>query len=96
MYRIVAVCHGVLPSCGEEAAHDITSEFAALGDQYASARCEWNGSELVLRAESEWDEHGQLTADYFYKCVFACVRELAATGGVSIQSVDESKITPDL
>jgi hypothetical protein len=89
MYRIVLTCDGVLPSCGEEGARDITAEFAALGDQYLSAKCEWNGSELVLRAESEWDEGGGLTADYFYKCVFACVKQLAPTGGVSIESVEE-------
>jgi hypothetical protein len=89
MYRIVAICDGVSPSCGEEAARDITAEFVALGDQYQSVQCEWNGTELVLRAESEWDEGGGLTADFFYKCVFACARELAPNGGVSIQSVEE-------
>jgi hypothetical protein len=89
MYRIVAICDGVQPGCGVEAARNITAEFAALGDQYVSAQCEWNGSELVLRADSEWDENGGLTADYFYKCVFACATELAPSGGVSIKSVEE-------
>lgn len=88
MYRIVATCDGVQPSCGEEAARDITAEFAAL-DDYANVQCEWNGSELMLRADSDWDEHGQFTADYFYKCVFACAKALKPTGGVSIQSVEQ-------
>jgi len=89
MYRILAICDGMQPNCGEQAARDITAEFAALGDQYLSAQCEWNGTELVLRADSEWDEQGQLTADYFYKCVLACARERAPTGGVSIESVEK-------
>lgn len=89
MYRIVAICDGVSPSCGEEAARDITSEFVALGDEYHSAQCDWNGKELVLRAESESDEDGEFTADWFYRSVFACARELAPSGGVSIQSVEQ-------
>lgn len=89
MYRIVAICDGVSPDCGEEAARDIAAEFAALGDQYQSVQCVWNGTQLVLRADSDWDEDGGLTADSFYKCVFACARELAPNGGVSIQSVEQ-------
>lgn len=88
MYRIVLTCDGVQPSCGEEAARLIAARFTALGD-YSSVQCEWNGSELVLRADSDSDEDGGLTADYFYKCVFACARDLAPTGGVSIESIEQ-------
>jgi hypothetical protein len=89
VYRIVLTCDGVPPSCGKEAAQGITYMFADLGEQYMSAKCEWNGSELVLRAESEWDEDGGLTADFFFKSVLACARELAPEGGVSIESVEQ-------
>ncbi len=95
MYRIVAICDGISPDCGEEAARDITAEFASLGDQYQSVQCVWNGAELVLRADSEWDEDGGLTADYFYKCVFACAKELAPNGGVSIRSVERLESVAD-
>jgi hypothetical protein len=95
MYRVVAVCNGVVPSCAEEAARDITAAFAAYGDLYQSVRCDWNGAELVLRVESDWDEDGELTADYFQKCVFANARELAPNGGVSIQSVEQVEVESD-
>jgi hypothetical protein len=87
MYRIVAICDGVLPSCGEEAAREITAEFAALG-VFQSVRCDWNGAELVLRTESDEDEYGELTADFFYRFVQACAK-LVPNGGVSIESVEE-------
>ncbi|MCD6052656.1 MAG: hypothetical protein K0Q55_4074, partial [Verrucomicrobia bacterium] len=95
MYRVIVICEGVSPTCGNEAALDITAEFIALGDQYQSVQCEWNGTELILRAESDWDEDGGVTADYFYKCVFACAGELAPNGGVSVQSVEQVEDVPE-
>ena len=40
-----------------------------------------NGKELVLRAESESDEDGEFTADWFYRSVFACARSLCQVEG---------------
>lgn len=94
MHRVTAICEGVSPSCGEEAARNITAEFVALGDQYQRAQCDWNGTELVLHAESDWDEDGSVTADYFYKCALAGAQEIAPNGGVFIQSVEQVEDVP--
>ena len=88
MYRIVAVCHGVPPSSGEQAARDVTADFAEHSDWYGTATCEWNGSDLILRAETDCDADGNLTADYFYKCIGACVADLLVGAGVYIESVE--------
>ena len=75
MNRIVVVCHDLPASIGEQTARDVTAEFAVHADWYGTALCEWTGSDLILRAETDCDEDGTLTLDYFRKCIEATVAE---------------------
>jgi hypothetical protein len=88
MYRIVAVCHGLglAPSKGEQTARDVTADFAT--DEDVSAQCEWNGSDLILRADVDYDEDGVITLDYFRKCIEASCGAVVGAG-VYLESIEE-------
>jgi len=89
MYRIVLVCHDLPASSGEQAARGVNADFAEQRDWYGTAQCEWNGSDLILRAETNCDEDGILILDYFRKSIGASVAEPLAGAGVYIESVEK-------
>ena len=75
MFRVTLICDGLPASAGEEAARDITKEFADSRQWHARVTCEWDGARLILRSENDFDETGQATLDEFSDCIFAYIAE---------------------
>jgi hypothetical protein len=84
MFRVTLICDGLPASAGEEAARDITKEFADNRQWHSGVNCEWEGTRLILRAENDFDETGQATLDEFSDCIFAYIAE---PGEFSIRTV---------
>ena len=85
MYRIVLVCEGVSRAVGEQAASDITDEFAQHRTWHLNAVCRWDGSRLVLSAENAFDTAGAALLDEFGDCVAAYVD--GGFGPITVESV---------
>ncbi len=85
MYRIVLACKGVPTDVGAVAAHDITEEFTHR-PWHKNARCEWDGSQLILQADNEVDSNGLALRDEFSDAIAACIAD-GLDGGIDIVSV---------
>ncbi len=88
MFRIVLACTGAPPSAGPEAATDIAAEFAEHRQWYSNVRCTWDGSKLILEAESDVDNSGAALMDEFSDCISAYVAE-PFDGEIEIVSISE-------
>ena len=55
MYQVILACKGVPVELGPAGALDVVEEFSHR-PCHQNVRCEWNGEELVLYAENDWDE----------------------------------------
>lgn len=86
MYRIVLACYGVPESAGAEAASDIATEFADHRIWYENIICSWDGSRLVLQADSDVDSDGVALLDEFSDCTAAYIKELF-DGEIMVESV---------
>jgi len=73
MIRVVLFCRGVPAAHGAEAATDIAAEFAKHRTWHKNVRCSWDGSQLVLEAENDYDTKGDALAKEFSDCVAAYV-----------------------
>jgi len=71
MYRIILACNGVPADSGAVAAHDITEEFTHHRPWYRNVRCEWDGSRLILQADSDFDSEGLALMDEFSDSISA-------------------------
>lgn len=89
MYRIVLACKGVPTHAGAAGARDISNEFARRPWQ-ENVTCVWDGSQLVLQAENDFDSNGLALVDEFADAISACV-EGAFDGNIEILSIQESK-----
>jgi hypothetical protein len=69
MFRVTLICDGLPVTAGEGAARDITEEFADHRHWHSRVTCEWDGTRLILRSESDFDESGQATLDEFGDCI---------------------------
>ena len=87
MYRVVLACEGVPVSAGQEAAADITKEFADHRRWHQNVKCSWDGKELVLEAENDFDDNGLALLDEFSDCIAAYVT--AFDGRLKVVSVSE-------
>jgi hypothetical protein len=87
MFKVVLVCDGVPNNLGTQAAQDITEEFTHRPWQ-RHATCSWNGSSLVLEAESETDLDGLGLMDEFSDAISSCIKE-AFDGDIIVQRVSE-------
>ena len=76
----------------EEAARDITREFAEHRPWYANVRCAWDGSRLLLEADSDVDENGTALLDEFSDCLAAYIAE-PFDGQIRVESVTPSPST---
>lgn len=85
MYRIVLACKGVPTDVGAVAARDITEEFTHR-PWHKNARCEWDGSRLVLQADNDFDSNGLALMDEFSDAIAACIVE-GFEGGIDVVSV---------
>ena len=84
-YRIILACTGLPPHLGEQGAIDIAEEFTHR-PWNQSVRCEWDGSSLVLQAETDLDEEGKALIDGFSDAISACIAE-SFNGAIKIRSV---------
>ena len=57
MQRIVLACNGVPAHVAAAAARDITEE-STHRPWHENVRCEWDGSQLVLQADNDFDSKG--------------------------------------
>jgi hypothetical protein len=88
MFRVTLICDGLPPVAGDEAARDITKEFAEHRKWHSRVTCEWDGSRLILRSENDFDGTGQATLDEFGDCISAYIAD-PAESSIRIESVSE-------
>lgn len=89
MYRIVLACKGVPTHAGATGAGDISKEFAHR-PWHANVTCVWNGSQLILQAENDFDSNGLALVDEFSDAISACI-EGGFDGNIEILSIQEFK-----
>jgi hypothetical protein len=85
MYRIVLVCVDVPEDRGETGAVDILQELADR-PEYSNVRCIWDGTELTLQADSDWDDDGKNLIDEFSDCISACI-DVGFDGDIETRSI---------
>jgi hypothetical protein len=83
MYRIILACTGVPAALGPAGALDVTEEFSHR-PWHQNVHCEWDGQELLLRAENDWDADAKAIIDEFSDAVSAC---LPGTFGYEIKLI---------
>jgi hypothetical protein len=83
MYRIVLACKGV--PAGAAVAPDITEEFTHR-PWHQNVSCEWDGSQLILRADNEFDANGLALIDEFSDAIAASIKD-GFDGGIDVVSV---------
>ena len=86
MARITLSCSGVPSSAGEEAARDITREFEEHRQWFTNVQCSWDGSRLILSADSDFDRDGDALRDEFSDCIAAYVAE-GFNGELRVESI---------
>lgn len=72
MYQVTLACKGVPVELGPAAALDVAEEFSHR-PWHPNVRCEWNGEELLLCAENDWDEDAKALLDEFSDALSACI-----------------------
>jgi len=90
MYRATIICKGLRLSkdAGEETALDIAKEFEEHRTWHKNVSCTWNGKELKLVAENDFDNNGEALLDEFGDCLAAYVKDYFDSE-TRIQSVNE-------
>lgn len=89
MYRIVLSCKGAPLSVGEAAARDISEEFTHRPG-HENVTCVWDGSQLILQADNEFDSNGLTLVHEFSDNISACIKD-EFDGDIQILSIHESK-----
>ena len=87
MYKVILACEGIPASEGQEAATDIMKEFADHRPWHQNVNCSWDGKELRLEAENDFDDDGLALLDEFSDCIASYV--VAFDGRLKIISVAE-------
>jgi hypothetical protein len=87
MYRIVLVCEAVPKNAGEAAAREITKEFTHR-PWHVNATCTWDGSQLVLQADNDFDSDGLALRDEFSDALSAYIAG-GFDGALKVLSVTE-------
>jgi len=80
-------CKGVPTHAGPAGAHDISEEFTHR-PQHENVRCVWDGTQLILEAENDFDSNGLALVDEFSDAISACI-EGGFEGNVEILSIQE-------
>jgi hypothetical protein len=86
MAVIVLSCEGVPEVSAPEVAADIEAEFAEHRAWWKNVRCTWDGTRLVLQAESDEATDVPALIDEFSDCISAYVSE-PFDGGIQVVSV---------
>jgi hypothetical protein len=84
-YRIILTCKGVPSDAGLAAARDITEEFVHRA-HHETVTCAWDGSQLVLQADNDFDSTGLALVDEFSDAISACIKE-PFDGDITVLSV---------
>ena len=87
MYRIVIVCPGVPEPIRFEAAAWIQREFEVHRAHHSSVCCTFEGDELTLTADNDFDANGLALLDEFSDCISAYFAETPGDGSLEIKSV---------
>ncbi len=87
MYRIVLHCKGVPTHAGAAGARDISDEFRHRS-RHENVTCVWDGSQLILQAENDFDSNGLALVDEFSDAISACIED-GFDGHVEILSIQE-------
>jgi len=85
MYRIVLACDSIPTNEGPSGARSIREEFTRR-PWHKNVKCEWNGSQLVLQADNDFDPNGLALTDEFFDAISACIA-VAGDGGILVVSV---------
>jgi hypothetical protein len=85
MYRIALSCTGVPVSAGAAGARDIAEEFTHR-PWHKNVTCAWDGSQLLLQAENDFDRNGAALVDEFSDAISACIKD-AFDGDIRVLSV---------
>ena len=85
MYRIVLACNGVPAHAGEAGARDITEEFTHR-PWHKNVSCKWDGSQLILQADNDFDSSRLALLDEFSDAISACIED-GFGGDIDIVSV---------
>ena len=72
MYYVTLACKGVPEELGPQGALDITEEFRHR-PWHQNVHCEWNGEEMILLSESDWDSDAKALLDEFSDAIAACI-----------------------
>jgi hypothetical protein len=72
MYRIVLACKGVPADVGAAGARDISEEFKRR-PWHQHVTCEWNGSQLILQADNDFDPSGRALVDEYSDAISAYI-----------------------
>ena len=85
MYRTALACRGVPAHAGAAGARDIIEEFAHRS-WHRNVNCEWDGAQLILQTDNDFDSNGRALLDEFSDAISACI-EGRFDGGIEIVSV---------
>jgi hypothetical protein len=86
MYRIVLTCHGIPVHAGVTGAREITEEFTHR-PWHKKVICRWDGSQLILEAENDFDSDGRALSDEFSDAISACIQD-PGEGDIDVVSVE--------
>jgi hypothetical protein len=92
MMKLLLSCSGVPRSAGLAAAVDITREFAEHRPWYGNVRSTFDGTNLLLEAESDVSDNGVALMDEFSDCLSAYIRE-PFDGDIRVESVSPVRTT---
>lgn len=85
MYRIVLACSGIPSNEGPRGAESIREEFTHR-PWLKNVKCEWNGAQLILQADNDYDSNGKALTDEFSDAISACISN-ARDGAIEVVSV---------
>jgi hypothetical protein len=72
LYRTVLSCKGIPPELGPSAARDISEEFV-YRPWHRNVTCRWEGGQLILQADNDYDPAGLALRDEFSDAISATV-----------------------
>ena len=85
MYRVILACKGVPAHVGAAAARDITEEFTHR-PWHKKVNCEWSGSQLILKADNDFDANGLALLDELSDAISACIQD-GFDGDIDVVSI---------
>ena len=89
MCRIILACNGVPAIVGAACARDISEEFTHR-PWHENVTCVWDGAQLILQAENDFDANGLALLDEFSDAISACIKG-GFDGDIEILSIHDSK-----